>query len=702
MKTSTRLTAHLVTRAIAPALLIATFAVPTGVATAGDTPSGDRSAVPADFVTLTDDTNALTISVPSAWSDVDTAPGTNDDGTVMPWISAAPDYTAFIETFDVPGALFIGVTYTTDLQSWITRIGQPQSCQMSSSEGYDDGAFVGTATSYEQCGPNQVASLMVLAANAGDDTTRTYVLAVQASAPDDVAMFEPVLASFHAVGITQPVNDETAPPTTDAPAALPAPAAPDAPGQTPITLPDGTPLVPALPPGVEGAPTTTVAAAPPATAAVPTTAASGATPTSAPGAAPTSALPAPAPVTTVGAAPTTAAAGPFTPTNSLAVGAVQVTDDTRTITVAVPPDWVETATTASVAGLPQILAGPQLAGFAPGGAAGQAFASAGVQFTASPFTADTASAVTVAASVLPCTQGTVQPYEDPVFTGHIVQLTDCGGTTTRVYVVAANPAEATLTASLLIQVTDFDDSDLQTILSSFDIAREDSPGTVPATTTVATPTTAATAPTTAPVAPITAAVPPTTAVAVPTTVSAPTTVPGTPGVYSPPASIPGDTLEVVDDTGLIRVGVPPAWVDRRTTSFTNANGGLVPQIVASASVAAFIPGDSAVPDPNGGSGVVFSAVPYAADPAATLGAFAQLHSDCAPGIVQQYQDPVFTGVIQEFTACGGTQTRRFVVVASPADQRFTALVTVQVTDDPSILGTVLATFDYDPNVQLPG
>jgi hypothetical protein len=691
MKTSTRLT-----RAIAPALLLASIAVPTGMAAAGDAPTGQPNAVPADFVTLTDDTNALTIAVPSAWSDVDTAPGTNDDGTVMPWISAAPNYTAFIETFDVPGALFIGVTYTTDLQSWITRIGQPQSCQASSSEDYDDGAFVGTATTYEQCGPNQVASLMVVAANAGDDTTRTYVLALQASTPDDVAVFEPVLASFHAVGITQSLNEETAPPSTPAPAALPAPA-PEAPGQTPITLPDGTPLVPALPPGAEGAPTT-VATAPPTTAvATPTTAPVGA-PTTVGGVAPTTVAAVPAPVTTVAAVPTTAAAGPFTPTNSLAVGALQVTDDTQTITLAVPPDWLETATTPSAAGLPQVLAGPQLAGFAPGGVAGQTFTSAGVRFTANPFTADTAAAVTAAAATLPCTQGTVQPYEDPVFTGHIVQLTDCGGTTTRVYLVEANPADATLTASLLIQVTDFDDSDLQTILSSFDIAGENTPGAGP------TPTTAAVTPTTAAATPTTAVAIPTTAVAAPTTVAAaPTTVAGTPGgVFSPPASIPGDTLEVVDDTGFIRVGVPPVWVDRRTTSFTNANGGLVPQIVASASVAAFIPGDSAVPDPNGGSGVIFSATPYSADPTAMLEAFALLHSDCVPGLVQQYQDPVFTGVIQEFTACGGTQTRRFVVVASPADQRFTALVTVQVTDDPSVLGTVLATFDYDPNVQLPG
>ena len=116
-----------------------------------------------------------------------------------------------------------------------------------------------------------------------------------------------------------------------------------------------------------------------------------------------------------------------------------------------PPDWVESATGSSSEGLPQILAGPQLAGFAPGGVTGQAFATPGVRFVARPFTPDTSAAVVAAAGALPCTPGTAQEYQDPVFTGHILQLTDCGGTTTRVYLVEANPADASLTASLVIQ-----------------------------------------------------------------------------------------------------------------------------------------------------------------------------------------------------------------------------------------------------------
>ena len=94
----------------------------------------------------------------------------------------------------------------------------------------------------------------------------------------------------------------------------------------------------------------------------------------------------------------------------------------------------------------------------------------GVRFAANPFTADTATAVTAAAGGLPCTAGTVQAYEDPVFTGHILELTACGGTGTRIYLIEASPADQSITASLLVQVTDPDDSDLQTILSSFDTA----------------------------------------------------------------------------------------------------------------------------------------------------------------------------------------------------------------------------------------
>jgi len=257
---------------------------------------------------------------------------------------------------------------------------------------------------------------MVVAANISDDTTRTYVLQVQAPTLADVAFFEPILASFNAVGITSTVGAPDV--AVQPPSEIPAEAAPI----VAVTMPDGTPLVPATAPGQGGG--------------------------------------APAPEDT--------AVAVFTPNNVLAEGAVQVTDDTRTIAVAVPPDWTATATAPGAdpagAALPLILASTDLAGFSSG------FAVPGVRFAANAFTADTATAVATTAAALPCTAGTVQAYEDPVFTGHILELSACGGTATRIYLIEASPADQSMTASLLVQVTDTDDSDLQTILSSFDTA----------------------------------------------------------------------------------------------------------------------------------------------------------------------------------------------------------------------------------------
>src|SRR5690606_8334522 len=121
----------------------------------------DRAgAVPADFVELVDDTGALSISVPASWTDIDTAPGTNDDGTLLSWISATTDFASYRETFDVPGAVFVGVTYTTDLQSWIDRWGQSAACGSETVEPYDDGAFQGLAALYEQCGSSGAATFL--------------------------------------------------------------------------------------------------------------------------------------------------------------------------------------------------------------------------------------------------------------------------------------------------------------------------------------------------------------------------------------------------------------------------------------------------------------------------------------------------------------------------------------------------------------
>ena len=376
-------------RMMIPAVLVATVvAVPVG--RTGAAADGERAAAPADFATLTDDTGALTISVPSSWADIDTAPGTNDDGTVMPWISASTDFAAYRETFDVPGAVFFGVTYTTDLQSWIDRLGQPTTACADLLERAVRRRRVRRPRPRPSSSAAPRAKRHCWSSRRTPVTTRRAPMSCRSR-----RRHRPTRPCSSRSSPASTRSGSRARSTTTTPHRLPprprSPQQPSAP--TPVTLPDGTPLVPATAPGQEGP-------------------------------------------------PPSVATEPFTPSNSIAEGAVQITDDTRTITVAVPPDWAESATGSSLEGLPQILAGTQLAGFAPGGVTGQAFATPGVRFVARPFTPDTSGAVIAAAGALPCTPGTVQEYQDPVFTGHILQLTDCGGTATRVYLVEANPADA--------------------------------------------------------------------------------------------------------------------------------------------------------------------------------------------------------------------------------------------------------------------
>ena len=49
-------------------------------------PTFEGEAIPADFVTLTDDTGTINVGVPNSWTDLETAPR---DG--VPSVLAAPD-----------------------------------------------------------------------------------------------------------------------------------------------------------------------------------------------------------------------------------------------------------------------------------------------------------------------------------------------------------------------------------------------------------------------------------------------------------------------------------------------------------------------------------------------------------------------------------------------------------------------------------
>ena len=109
MRTTTRVAVALSVPMALLAAVPSTIAAAPQKAPAEPFGSDDGPAVPADFVTLTDDTGTITVDVPSSWTDVDTAPAGED-----PWISAAPDFLGFVSTFGVPGVIFQAVSYTAD------------------------------------------------------------------------------------------------------------------------------------------------------------------------------------------------------------------------------------------------------------------------------------------------------------------------------------------------------------------------------------------------------------------------------------------------------------------------------------------------------------------------------------------------------------------------------------------------------------
>ena len=141
---------------------------------------------------------------------------------------------------------------------------------------------------------------------------------------------------------------------------------------------------------------------------------------------------------------------------------------------------------------------------------------------------------------------------------------------------------------------------------------------------------------------------------------------------------------VQDDSGVLSVDVPVEWSD-----VDGSEGLFGPDVVASVSVQQFLE-DFSVP------GVEFQATTLSTQtPPEVLGELASRFSTlCAPGAVEDYADPLYTGVSQLFTDCGGTTTSFVWVAIEPADQSFIAIVGVQIVTDRDIeaLGTILDTF----------
>ena len=155
-------------------------------------------------------------------------------------------------------------------------------------------------------------------------------------------------------------------------------------------------------------------------------------------------------------------------------------------------------------------------------------------------------------------------------------------------------------------------------------------------------------------------------------------------------------LRLADATGLLAADVPEAWSDISAQPVEGSDGVTYPSLVASTDLSAF-PSTYNVP------GVSFRALPTdERTPDDLLDDAAPSEGDCRDGGRFDYDDGIFVGRYQVWSACQGTNAVRVILAirplganATPAEEGWTVITTVQAltTADLDALDQIWATFD---------
>jgi hypothetical protein len=206
-------------------LLVPLLALPVAVATAGSAGAATPPTLPPGYVELIDDTGLLTVAVPDTWTDVDTVPGTNADGTAQPWISASPDFAQFQATFDVSGMVYTALPFADDPESLIEQFSLPEgSCDELELTSYEDNVFTGVVQVGTGCGETGAASWVVVVANPADKAF-TALVQVQTASADENEAIVTILETFNRTDAGATAGSTTPGASVPSSSTAPAPAA---------------------------------------------------------------------------------------------------------------------------------------------------------------------------------------------------------------------------------------------------------------------------------------------------------------------------------------------------------------------------------------------------------------------------------------------------------------------------------------------
>ena len=151
------------------------------------------------FVTVSDDSGAISVSVPDTWSQVDGSQTTDTAGDPVFKLTASPDIASYLSGFSVPG-LRLQASQTLDrsrIFEVLVSLTVPLSavCTPSESGPYDDSFYVGEYSYLTDCG-SAGSDVVVVVAEDIAGTHLMFLTAQLVSSEDKTTVLEKILATF--------------------------------------------------------------------------------------------------------------------------------------------------------------------------------------------------------------------------------------------------------------------------------------------------------------------------------------------------------------------------------------------------------------------------------------------------------------------------------------------------------------------------
>ncbi|MGX5680340.1 S1C family serine protease [Schumannella luteola] len=163
----------------------------------GDT-GNDTPTPVGSFVTVTDDSGALSVNVPDTWSDVNGSGATDANGVVFAGLSASPSLDGYSSSWGTPGVTLYASADAVgdDIATRLDQFSQVD-CTLDGSGDYDDGFYVGQYNYFTGCG-GSTTDYVVIAAKDVDNTHLMIVTAQLVDDTDKTAVLDEILNTFFA------------------------------------------------------------------------------------------------------------------------------------------------------------------------------------------------------------------------------------------------------------------------------------------------------------------------------------------------------------------------------------------------------------------------------------------------------------------------------------------------------------------------